>query len=90
MKKAGWAREDVQKYVYENSKISLADLKRYNLKPGEPTREDEETMVAIVETPKDLLVFAAGGPAGVQSAFIPGWGAKAGSQSVTREIRVKG
>jgi hypothetical protein len=58
------------------------------MKPGEPTREDEETMVAIVETPQDLLVIAAGGSAGVQSAFIPGWGGKAGSQSVTKEIRV--
>ena len=48
-----------------------------------------ETMVAIVETPQDLLVIAAGGSAGVQSAFIPGWGGKAGSQSVTKEIRVK-
>jgi hypothetical protein len=87
MKKAGWAREDVQRYVYENSKISLADLKRFHLKPGEPTREDEETMVALVEAPSDLLVIAAGGSAGVQSCFIPGWGGKAGSQSVTKEIR---
>ena len=86
MKKAKWAREDVQRYVYDNSKISLADLKRYHLKPGELTREDEETMVPIVETPNDLLVIAAGGAAGVQSCFIPGWGGKNGSQSVTKEI----
>lgn len=86
MKKAKWAREDVQRYVYDNSKISLADLKRFHLKPGELTREDEETMVALVETPNDLLVIAAGGAAGVQSCFIPGWGGKNGSQSVTREI----
>jgi hypothetical protein len=87
MKKAGWSREDVQKYVYEHSKISLADLKRFHMKPGEPTREDEETMVALVEAPSDLLVIAAGGSAGVQSCFIPGWGGKAGSQSVTKAIR---
>jgi hypothetical protein len=86
MKKARWAREDVQRYVYENSKISLADLKRFCMKPGEPTREDEKTMVPIVETPNDLLVIAAGGAAGVQSCFIPGWGGKNGSQSVTKEI----
>jgi hypothetical protein len=86
MKKAKWAREDVQRYVYENSKISVADLKRFYMKPGDPTREDEETMVSIVETPNDLLVIAAGGSAGVQSCFIPGWGGKNGSQSVTKEI----
>lgn len=89
MKKARWAREDVQRYVYDNSKISLADLKRFHMKAGEPTREDEETMVAIVETPNDLLVIAAGGAAGVQSCFIPGWGGKNGSQSVTKEIVTK-
>src|SRR5690349_13236713 len=88
MKKGRWAREDVQRYVFENSKVSLAELKRNHMKPGEPTREDEQTMVPLVESPNDLLVIAAGGKAGVQSAFIPGWGSKSGSQSVTREIRV--
>jgi hypothetical protein len=88
MKNAGWAREDVQRYVFDNSKVSLAELKRLHMKPGEPTREDEQNMQPIVETPQDLLVIAAGGKAGVQSAYIPGWGGKAGSQSVTREIRL--
>jgi hypothetical protein len=88
IKKAGWAREDVQRYVFENAKVSLSELKRNHMKPGEPTREDEQTMVPLVETPQDLLVFAAGGKAGVQSAFIPGWGSKSGSQSVTKEIRL--
>ena len=88
MKKSGWAREDVQRYVYENAKISLAELKRLNMKAGEAAPDDEKNMMAIVETPQDLLVIAAGGSAGVQSAFIPGWGGKAGSQSVTKEIKV--
>jgi hypothetical protein len=87
MKKARWAREDVQRYVYENARVSAAELKRLHMKAGEPTGEDEQTMVPIVETPQDLLVIAAGGRAGVQSAFIPGWGSKSGSQSVTKEIR---
>lgn len=87
MKKAGWSREQVQRYVYENSKISVADLKRFHMKPGEVAPQDEKEMMAIVETPEDLLVIAAGGSAGVQSAFIPGWGGKAGSQSVTKEVR---
>ena len=54
------------------------------MKPGEPTREDERTMYALVANAEDLLVFAAGGAAGVQSAYIPGWGGKNGSQSVTK------
>jgi hypothetical protein len=44
-------------------------------------------MQSLVQTPQDFLVIAAGGRAGVQSAYIPGWGSKSGSQSVTKEIR---
>lgn len=85
--KAGWAREDVQGHVYENTKNSVAELKRINMLAGDVTTEDERTMYPLVERPQDLLVIAAGGRAGVQSAFIPGWGGKNGSQSVTRPIR---
>ena len=87
MKNAGWTREQVQRYVFDNSKVSLGELKRLHMKPGEPAPEDERNLQPIVEAPDDLLVIAAGGKAGVQSAYIPGWGGKAGSQSVTREIK---
>jgi len=87
MKKAGWSREDVQRYVFENARVPVAELKRNHMMAGEIKPEDERTMYPVVQTPQDLLVFAAGGRAGVQSAFIPGWGAKTGSQSVTKEIR---
>jgi len=87
MKKSGWTREDVQRYCFENSKASLAELKRANLIPGEVTGGDERALQPLVERAQDFLVIAAGGRAGVQSAFIPGWGSKAGSQSVTKEIR---
>ena len=87
MKKAGWSREDVQRYVFEHSQVSVAELKRTHLKPGDITPEDERTLSPLVQTPSDLLVISAGGRAGVQSAYIPGWGGKNGSQSVSREIR---
>src|SRR5687767_8312632 len=87
-KKAGWAREDVQRYVFENSKVPVAEFKRINMIAGAVTPEDERTLYPLVERAQDLLVIAAGGKAGVQSAFIPGWGGKNGSQSVTREIRL--
>jgi len=87
MKKAGYSRDDVKKFVLANSKISIAELKRMNLKAGAITADDEKTMMNLVETPDDLLIIAAGGKAGVQSCYIPGWGGKAGSQAVTKEIR---
>jgi hypothetical protein len=86
-KKAGWAREDVQRYVFEHTNNTIAELKRINMIAGAITAEDERTLFPLVERQQDLLVIAAGGYAGVQSAFIPGWGGKNGSQSVTREIR---
>jgi hypothetical protein len=49
--------------------------------------EDEATMRPIVQAPEDFIVIAAGSKAGVFSAFIPGWGGKNASQSVTKEIR---
>jgi hypothetical protein len=87
MRNAGYSREDVQRYVFENSKVSIADLKRMNLKDGAVAPGDEKTMMDLVETPDDILIIAAGGKAGVQSCYIPGWGGKAGSQAVTKEIR---
>jgi hypothetical protein len=85
--KAGWTRDDVKRYCFEHARVSLAELKRAIIKPGAVEPADETTMVSLVQSPDDFLVIMAGGKAGVQSAFIPGWGGRAGSQAVTREIR---
>ncbi len=87
MKKGGWTREQVQQFIFDNTKISLAELQRINLRQGPATPEAEKTMITLVHEPSDILVIAAGGKAGVQSCYIPGWGGKNGSQSVTREIK---
>jgi hypothetical protein len=87
-KKAGWTREQVQKYAFEHSQATVAELKRANVLPDPVKPEDEKKMFPVVETWQDLLVIAAGGLAGVQSCFVPGWGGKAGSQSVTKAIRL--
>ena len=87
MKKAGWSREDVKRFCLENTRISIAELKRINLKDGPITAEDEAQRVTLVQNPDDFLVVAAGGKAGIQSCYIPGWGSKSGSQPVTKEVR---
>jgi len=84
--KAGWTREDVQRYCFENSRVSTAELKRIKLKDGGIEPDDETALQSLVPAPQDFLVIAAGGRAGSQSAFIPGWGSKTGSQSVTKAI----
>jgi len=84
---AGWSKADIRQYCFEHSKTSVAELKRINVMPGAVQPGDETRMHDLVETPDDFLVVAAGGRAGVVSAYIPGWGGKGSSQSVTREIR---
>jgi hypothetical protein len=57
-----------------------------NLRPGEIKSEDETTMFSLVSSPEDFIVVAAGGPAGAFSSFIPGWGGKRATESITIEI----
>ena len=83
----GWSKNDIKQYCFEHTQTSHAEMKRMNVMPGEISPEDETTMSSLVESPEDFIVVAAGGRAGVQSAFIPGWGGKRTSQSVTKEIR---
>jgi len=87
MRAAGWSRADVRRFLFEHSQASLAELKRIHVKAGEIAPEDEAKRMPLVHTPEDFLVISAGGNAGVQSCYIPGWGGKEGSQSVTYEIR---
>ena len=87
MAKEGWSKDDIKRFCFENTQITIADLKRMNLRPGEITPEDETGMFTLVTSPEDFLVVAAGGPAGAFSAFIPGWGGKRATESVTKEIR---
>jgi hypothetical protein len=87
MAQAGWSRDDVRQFCFEHTKTSHAEMKRMNVMPGAVQPGDETTMHPLVETPQDFIIVAAGGRAGVQSAYIPGWGGKRSSQSVTKEIR---
>jgi hypothetical protein len=84
---AGWSKDDVRQFCFEHTKTSHAEMKRMNVMPGAVQPGDETTMHPLVETPQDFIIVAAGGRAGVQSAYIPGWGGKRSSQSVTKEIR---
>jgi hypothetical protein len=83
----GWSKADIKQFLFEHTHNSVAHLKRTNRLPGAIFSEDETTMRPLVQAPEDIIVIAAGSKAGVFSAFIPGWGGKNASQSVTKEIR---
>lgn len=87
MAKKGWSKDDIRGFCFENTQTSHAELKRINVMPGEITAKDKAKMKSLVCTPEDFIVVAAGSQAGAFSAFIPGWGSKRGSESVTVEIR---
>jgi hypothetical protein len=83
----GWSKDDIKRFCFEHTQTSHAEMKRIHVMPGEIKPGDETTMQHLLQSPEDLIVVAAGGRAGVQSAFIPGWGGRNTSRSVTKEIR---
>jgi len=87
--KEGWSKEKIRQYCFANTQVSHAELKRIRLMPGEIVPGDESRMKPLVASPEDFIIVAAGGKAGVFSAFVPGWSGKRSSQSVTKEIRKK-
>lgn len=82
-----WSKADIRQFVFDNSKTSVAHLRRTAKMPGAIKPEDETNMRPLVSRPEDLLVIAAGGRAGSFSAYIPGWGARTSSEAVTKLIR---
>ncbi len=85
LKKSGWSKRDVKRFVFEHAHRSIADLKRAGRRPGEITPEDEHTERPAFDDPEDLLIVCAGGRAGSWSACLPGWGKK-WTQAVTMPI----
>jgi hypothetical protein len=83
----GWSKADIRKFVFEHTQNSLAHLKRTGRLAGAVKPEDETTMRPILASPEDLLVVAAGGPAGSFSAYIPGWAGRRSSEAVTKLIQ---
>ncbi|HSV06879.1 MAG TPA: hypothetical protein VLI07_10215 [Candidatus Binatus sp.] len=79
---AGWQKQEIRDYVYRAARVRRADWQRVG-KGRVAGGEDVE--FAALGSPDDLLVVAAGGPAGGFGMVIPPWfGSK--SRAVTRAI----
>ena len=84
----GWSKDDIRRFCFEHTHSSAGRTQTHPRHAGgDSAPTDETAMVPLVPTPEDFLIVAAGSRAGAFSAFIPGWGSKSTSQSVTREIR---
>lgn len=84
---AGWQKRDIREYMYRSARVfrrEWATVGKANIvnRSGGPDQE-----FTALHSPDDLLVIAAGGPAGGFGAVIPPWlGSKA--RAVTQAIDI--
>ena len=80
---AGWSKADVRQYMFEKARIRRGEWAQCGKGSVVGAHADKE--YAALRSPEDLLVIAAGGPAGGFGAVIPPWyGSK--SDAVTLAI----
>ncbi len=81
---AGWGKQDIRAYVFESARVVRREWRGVG-KGAIAARQDEDQVYAALRSPDDLLVVAAGGPAGGFGAVVPPWyGAK--SLAITKTI----
>jgi len=81
---AGWRKCNIRDYVFERARVTRREWRTVG-KAAIAARQDEDRIYTALRTPDDLLVVAAGGPAGGFGAVVPPWyGTK--SLAVTRAV----
>lgn len=88
LKQHKWSRSDVQSYLAENCRRSVADLKRVGKRRGPAQPGDAQEMVSMLSDPGAITLVVAGGGAGGFSAVIPPWAGGKSSRMVTKAIGV--
>jgi hypothetical protein len=76
---AGLSKQDIQNFVFENARISLAEgeatgfLFRHSEAWAKRVNDqtDRKTLIPMTERPEDLKIIVAGGPGCISSTFIP-------------------
>jgi hypothetical protein len=73
---AGWSKKDVRECVFERARVTRREWRTVG-KAAVAARRDEDRVHTALRSPDDLLVVAAGGPAGGFGVIVPPWyGAK--------------
>ncbi|MBI3372522.1 MAG: hypothetical protein HY017_12330 [Betaproteobacteria bacterium] len=83
---AGWSKQNVREYVFESARVKRGDWRSVG-KSAVAARKDEQQVYRALRSPEDLLVIAAGGPAGGFGVIVPPWYGKK-SLAVTTAIGV--
>jgi len=69
---AGWTKQDIREYMYTRCKVLRKQWRDVG-KAAVAGRKDEDKEYFALRSPDDLLVVAAGGPAGGFGAIAPPW-----------------
>jgi hypothetical protein len=82
---AGWQKRDIREYIYRSARVFRRDWAQVGKKNIVARGDGPDQEFAALRSPEDLLVIAAGGPAGGFAAIIPPWlGSR--SRAVTRAV----
>ena len=82
---AGWQKKDIREYVYRSARVVRRDWTTVGKRQIVNMGKGADQKFTALRSPDDLLVIAAGGPAGGFGAIIPPWlGSRA--QAVTQII----
>ena len=69
---AGWTKQNIREYTFEAARVKRGEWRSVG-KAAVAGRKDEAKIYRALRSPDDLLVVAAGGPAGGFGAIIPPW-----------------
>ena len=81
---AGWSKQNIREYVFETAHVQRKEWRKVG-KAAVAGRKNEERVYRALRAPDDLLVIAAGGPAGGFGAIVPPWYGKK-SLAVTTQV----
>lgn len=69
---ARWSKQNIRDYVFEHARVKRGEWRNVG-KAAVAGRKDEDKVYCALRSPDDLLVIAAGGPAGGFGAILPPW-----------------
>ena len=69
---ARWTKQNIRDYIFEVAQVRRSDWRSVG-KAAVAGRKDENKIHRALRSPDDLLVIAAGGPAGGFGAVLPPW-----------------
>ena len=82
---AGWQKKDIREYVYRSARVFRREWATVGKKNIVDRGDGPNQEFTALRAPEDLLVIAAGGPAGGFAAIVPPWlGSR--SRAVTKAV----